>query len=141
MNIDRELDSKQVSKFEQFKNTPAIWTFTFMSKPCGEHFLVSMKMAPVWEQEIMPQRRELIGWGPDDSGVYYFLMDPAIKAVNELFRGQGETRVINKEVLLDVIEQKDLLATPPGKSRSYSKTINKKTRWVTAIKGQVFDLE
>ncbi|MCX8206692.1 MAG: DUF927 domain-containing protein [Methanothrix sp.] len=95
---------------------------------------------PIWDREIMPGRRELIGWGPDDD-VYYVLMDPAIKAVNELLRGQGENRILRKDILLDAIEQKGLLATPPGKSRSYSKTINKRTRWVTPIKKQAFDME
>ena len=45
------------------------------------------------------------------------------------------------DMVLDELEQKDLLATPPGKSRSYNKTICKKTQWVTAIKSQAFDLE
>jgi hypothetical protein len=95
---------------------------------------------PVWDQEIMPKRRDLIGYGPDNDGIYYFLMDPAIKAVNELLRGQGENMVLRKDILLDSLEQKDLLATPPGKSRSYSKTITNKTRYITAIKGNAFDL-
>jgi hypothetical protein len=95
---------------------------------------------PVWNQEIMPKRRDLIGYGPDDDGVYYFLMDPAIKAVNELLRGQGENMVLRKDILLDSLEQKDLLATPPGKPRSYSKTITNKTRYITAIKGNAFDI-
>jgi hypothetical protein len=43
-------------------------------------------------------------------------------------------------MVLDELEQKDLLATPDGKSRSYNKTINKKTQWITAIKSQAFDL-
>lgn len=95
----------------------------------------------IWDREIIPRRMELIGWGPDESGVYYVLTDPAVKAVNELLRGQGDDRTLRKDVLLDAIEQKGLLATPPGKSRSYAKTINKKTRWVTAIKKQAFDME
>jgi len=96
---------------------------------------------PVMDQEIIPLRRELIGWGPDDAGVYYLLMKPAVKAVNELLRGQGESIVITKDTLLDAFEQKDLLATPEGKTRSYSKTIKGKTSWVTAVKRQAFDLE
>jgi len=105
-------------------------------------YLSSMDgMPPVSDKEIMSLKPELVGWGPDKDGVYYFLMDPAIKAVNELLRGQGENKVVRKDMVLDELEQKELLATPPAKSRSYNKTINKKTQWVTAIKGQAFDLE
>ncbi|HOL44764.1 MAG TPA: hypothetical protein PK659_10960, partial [Methanothrix sp.] len=28
----------------------------------------------IWDREIIPRRMELIGWGPDESGVYYVLM-------------------------------------------------------------------
>lgn len=96
---------------------------------------------PAWEQEIIPERRELIGWGPDDAGVFYFSMGPAIKAVNDLSHGQGQSKVVNKDIILDALEQKGLLATPSGKSRSYSKTINKKTQYITAVKGNAFYLE
>jgi|LDZT01.1.fsa_nt_gi hypothetical protein len=96
---------------------------------------------PVMDQEIIPLKRELIGWGPDGNGVYYILMKPAVKTVNELLRGQGESIVITTDTLLDALEQKDLLATPPGKTRSYPKTIKRKTYWVTAVKSQAFDLK
>ena len=89
----------------------------------------------------MPHQRELIGWGPDNDGNYYFLMKAAIKAVNELLRSQGEKKEVRKDILLDALERKDLLATPQGKSRSYSKTIAKETRYVTGIKGIAFDLD
>jgi hypothetical protein len=84
--------------------------------------------------------RDLVGWGPDRNGVYYFLINPAIKAANELLRGQGGNKVIMKDMLLDALDQKDLLATPQGKARSYGKTIAGRTKWVTAVKGQAFDL-
>ena len=105
------------------------------------YFATMDGMPPVCDQEIVPMKPELVGWGPDKKEVYYFLMDPAIKAVNELIRGQGENNFVRKDMILDELEQKELLATPPGKSRSYSKTINKKTQWVVAIKSQAFDLE
>jgi hypothetical protein len=105
------------------------------------YFATMDGMLPIWDQEIVPIKRELVGWGPDKDGVYYFLMDPAIKAVNELLSGQGENNFVRNNMILDELEQKELLATPPGKSRSYNKTINKKTQWVTAIKCQAFDLE
>jgi hypothetical protein len=96
---------------------------------------------PIWDQEVVPQKRELIGWGPDNDGIYYFLMNPVVKTINELLRGQGENKVIRKDILLDALEQKDLLATPPGKARSFSKTITGKTHYITAIKGLGFDLD
>ena len=96
---------------------------------------------PFMEQDIVPHRSELIGWGPDNDGNYYILMKAAIKAVNELLRSQGENKVVRKDILLDALERKDLLATPQGKSRSYSKTIAKETRYVTGIKGIAFDLD
>ena len=105
------------------------------------HFNLMDGKPPVQEQEAVPLKRELIGWGPDKDGIYYFLMDLAIKAVNELLRGQGENKVVRKDLVLDALEQRGLLATPPGKSRSYSKTIAGKTRYVTAIKGNAFDMD
>lgn len=105
------------------------------------HFASMDGTPPIWDQGIVPIKRELIGWGPDKDGIYYFLMDPAIKAVNELLRGQGENKFVRKDMVLVELEQKELLATPPGKPRSYNKTINKKSHWVTAIKRQAFDLE
>lgn len=93
------------------------------------------------EQKIGSQRQELIGWGPDQNGAYYIMMDAAIKAANELLRGLGENIVLRKDLLLDGFEHSGLLATPHGKDRSYSKTIDKKTRYVTAVKAQAFDLE
>jgi hypothetical protein len=99
---------------------------------------------PVLDREIIPQKRELIGWGPDDEGIYYILMKPAIKAVNELLRGQAENKSVIMGLLLDSLEQKGLLAKPPGKtpgkSRSFTKTISGKGRYVTPIKGDAFDL-
>jgi hypothetical protein len=51
------------------------------------HFASMDGKPPVWDQEVVAPKSELIGWGPDTDGIYYVLMDPAIKAVNELLRG------------------------------------------------------
>jgi hypothetical protein len=97
---------------------------------------------PSQDRDSVPSKkdRDLVGWGPDLNGIYYFLINPAIKAANELLRGQGGSKVIMKDMLMDALDQKDLLATPPGKARSYNKTIAGKTRWVSAVKGHAFDM-
>jgi len=44
------------------------------------------------------------------------MTQPAAKAVNELQRGQGTSKVVRKDLILDSLEQKGMLATPSGKS-------------------------
>lgn len=85
-------------------------------------------------------RRELIGWGPDESGVYYVLTSPVIKSVNDLLRSQGDGNGVNKNDVLDALEDRGLLETSNGKA-SFNKTIDGKTRWVTAIKKEAFELD
>jgi hypothetical protein len=106
-------------------------------------YFIPMDAKPkdVWNQEIIPKQRELIGFGPDEAGVYYILMGPAVNAVNGLLRGQGDGKSIDKSILLDALEQKELLATPLGKQNSFPKTIHGKTQWVTAVKEQAFNLD
>jgi hypothetical protein len=91
-------------------------------------------------QQEWTGRRELIGWGPDETGVYYVLMSPAIKAVNDLLRSQGDGNGINKNDVLDALEDRGLLETSKGE-RSFTKKLDGKAKWVTAIKKEAFELD
>lgn len=64
-----------------------------------------------------------IGWGPDESGIYYLLYGPALEAVAQYLRTQEESLPLSKSDLLDAFEQKGLLALRQGDRRSIKKTI------------------
>lgn len=82
-----------------------------------------------------------IGWGPDNTGVYYLLYGPALEAVTKSLRGQEETLPLSKNDLLDAIEQKGLLAKKQGNRRVINKTIAGNDIRVLPISEKAFKLE
>lgn len=94
-----------------------------------------------WEQEIIPQRKELVGWGPDDKGVYYLVWGAAWEAVTKYLRTQEQSLSLSKDDLLDSIEQKGLLDRTQGDRRVIVKRIAGKNQRVLPVLEKAFNLD
>lgn len=106
----------------------------------GRVYFANMKDEPS-EQATYTSGSEKLGWGPDESGIYYLLYGPTWEAVTRYLRTQEDGLSLSKDALLDSIEQKGLLGRSQGNRRVINKTIAGKDYRVLPILEKAFKLE
>jgi hypothetical protein len=101
-----------------------------------------------FDVDVDPHRpKTLVGYGPDENGLYYILMKTLIDKANDLLKGQGEiNNLITVDGVLDALNSKGLLEIVKKKDGTYYDRLFQKRivgvlKPVSAIKAEFFDRE
>ena len=101
-----------------------------------------------FDVDVDPHRpKTLVGYGPNENGLYYMLMKTLIDKANDLLKGQGEiNNLITVDGVLDALDSKGFLVIEKKRDgtdydRLFQKKLQGKLRPVSAIKVEFFDRE